>query len=161
MVYDYGSRDKTRGVPRALFLGIQFVRWSLRYLWFGVTDEVAMVRNKNLAPFWRDEVMPYKIHKKTKKSLRYYAPFAEALNVTDVRLLGVYGAVTKFDGRIDEYTKMASDVWGGSVADNDEVFERWLKSNGLVSYDPNSSAELLAQQQYELSELAAQSLTSH
>ncbi len=161
VIYDYGSRDRTRGVPRALFLGMQFVRWALRYLWFDVTDDVALIRGKNVVPFWRDEVMPYKIHKRTKKLMRYYAPYARALAVRDVRLVGVYGAVTRLDGCVDEYVAMAGSVWGGSVADNEARFEQWLKTNGLCVYDPNATPELLAQRQLELSALALDSCTSN
>jgi hypothetical protein len=35
MVYDYGSRNKKRGVPRALWYGLEFVRFALNWVWFG------------------------------------------------------------------------------------------------------------------------------
>ena len=35
IVYDYGSRNKKRGVPRALWYGLEFVRFALNWVWFG------------------------------------------------------------------------------------------------------------------------------
>lgn len=35
LVYDYGSRDRKREAPRALWYGLEFVRFALNSLWFG------------------------------------------------------------------------------------------------------------------------------
>ena len=112
-VYDFGSRNKSRGVPRALFLGLQFVKWSLSYLWFkGEQDmipEKVFVRGKNTVPYWRDEVMPYMIEKDTKKRIRYFAPFAKERGLLHVRLHGVYGRVSAIDGRKSVHVKIVHD----------------------------------------------------
>ena len=35
LVYDFGSRNKKRGAPRAVWYGLEFVRYALRVLWLG------------------------------------------------------------------------------------------------------------------------------
>lgn len=35
LVYDFGSRDRKREAPRALWYGLEFVRFALNSLWFG------------------------------------------------------------------------------------------------------------------------------
>lgn len=157
-VYDFGSRDSTRGVPRALFLGVQFATWALTYLWFDRILDCMPVRGKNVAVYWRDQVMPYQIEKKTKKMIRYYRPFAQSLAQSDVRIRGIYGAVTKLDGRMQEYTELVSKLWSHDKpaprvdrADEDENdFEARLLKCGLSLYDPNSTAEQLVERQTHL-----------
>ena len=39
VVYDFGSRDKKRGVPRALWYGTEFVRYALDWYWFDAKDD--------------------------------------------------------------------------------------------------------------------------
>ena len=39
VVYDFGSRDKKRGVPRALWYGVEFVRYALDWYWFDAKDD--------------------------------------------------------------------------------------------------------------------------
>lgn len=161
LIYDFGSRDSARGVPRALFLGLQFIGWALQYLWYGSENAplVVPVRGKNVVPFWRDEVMPYKITRRTKKACRYYAPFAVASGTTEPLLRGVYGPVTNLDGRAHEYAKIASNVWqppNRSLQEHTECddveFEHWLTANNLCLYDPYSTAEQLFKKQRALQE---------
>ena len=38
VVYDFGSRDKKRGVPRALWYGLEFTRFALNRYWFDGED---------------------------------------------------------------------------------------------------------------------------
>jgi len=39
VVYDFGSRDKKRGVPRALWYGTEIVRYALDWYWFDEKDD--------------------------------------------------------------------------------------------------------------------------
>lgn len=34
LVYDFGSRNKKRGVPRALWYGTEFIRYALNLAWY-------------------------------------------------------------------------------------------------------------------------------
>lgn len=35
LVHDFGSRNKKRGAPRAVWYGLEFIRFALRRLWLG------------------------------------------------------------------------------------------------------------------------------
>lgn len=110
-VYDFASRNKSRGVPRSIFLGIQFIKWSLAYLWFGknapeLVPDVAFVRGKNTVPYWRDEIMRHRIEKDLKRKIRYFAPYAREMGVTAIKLHGVYGRATSIDGCLMVHVKM-------------------------------------------------------
>lgn len=150
-VYDFASRNKSQGVPRALFMGLEFVKWSVSYLWFtGDPDaipEKAFVRGKNTVPFWRDEVLPYKISKDTKKKVRYFAPFAKEMGVRDIKLHGVYGRVSEIDGCKDVHVKLVRD-WleeqlnNGSDDDaEDEAVGNWINSRGYAEFRADSTGD--------------------
>ena len=97
VVYDYGSRDKKRGAPRALWYGLEFVRYALNVEWFGEADRVPVLRGKNVAHDFSRKLRGFP--KSAKKKLRYYRKF-----LTDdvkargaVRLVGVYKRTTHDD----------------------------------------------------------------
>ena len=90
VVYDYGSRDKKRGAPRALWYGLEFVRYALNVEWFGEPDRVPVLRGKNVGHDFSRKLRGFS--KSAKKKLRYYRKF-----LTDdvkargaVRLVGMY-----------------------------------------------------------------------
>lgn len=150
-IYDLASRNKARGVPRAIFLGVEFIKWSLAYLWFGVdrpelVPTRVMVRGKNTVPFWRDKVLPYKISKSSKKRLRYFQPFVEEMAVDEVRLSGVYGRATEIDGCKGIHVKMVRS-WLEQLPHlvGDDHMLRWLADNGYALYDAECSEEELIQ----------------
>eukprot|EP00918_Siedleckia_nematoides_P099243 GHVU01217145.1.p1 GENE.GHVU01217145.1~~GHVU01217145.1.p1 ORF type:complete len:481 (-),score=58.39 GHVU01217145.1:267-1709(-) len=100
-VFDCGSRDQS-GVPRALWMGLKFIRFSCIYVWFRgwqrphflpsrVTmrhrhhlseqrcGEVGLPRSEhgngaNVARHWRN-VCHYKLSVKTKRRLKYFGKF--------------------------------------------------------------------------------------
>ena len=97
VVYDYGSRDKKRGAPRALWYGLEFVRYALNVEWFGEADRVPVLRGKNVGHDFSRKLRGFP--KSAKKKLRYYRKF-----LTDdvkargaVRLVGVYKRTTHDD----------------------------------------------------------------
>lgn len=49
LVYDFGSRNKKRGVPRALWMGAEFVRFALTYLWGLERPATAVCRGHNVS----------------------------------------------------------------------------------------------------------------
>lgn len=161
-IYDLASRAKIRGVPRSLFLGVEFIKWSLAYLWFGSDGDIALpscvlVRGKNPVPFWRDELLPYKISKDTKKRIRYYSSFANELGVREIRLHGVYGRISEYDGCKGIHVKLVRDwleiqsqeLEEGCNEDSYSEMESWMRKYGYVVHDwKRSTDELIAIQDW-------------
>lgn len=62
-VYDLASRNPKRGVSRAHFLALPFIRFALASLWFGAESELlpksVLVRGKNLVRYWVRKVADY------------------------------------------------------------------------------------------------------
>jgi hypothetical protein len=156
-LYDFASRNPKRGVPRSLFLGVEFVKWTLCYLWFGGLDSPrlpseVLIRGKNVAGFWRDEVIRYKVSKDTKARLRYYTPFAEASGIDRIELRGVYGRASKIDGQKDVHVTLAHD-WlqlhnvshFDSPCSRDErmKFELWMREWHLAEFHSTFQPEYL------------------
>ena len=73
VVYDYGSRDKKRGVPRALWYGLEFVRYALNVEWFGAPDRPPILRGKRVDQDFRRKLGG--VSKSCKKRIRYYRQF--------------------------------------------------------------------------------------
>lgn len=148
-LYDFASRNPRRGVSRAQFLGAEFVKWALAYLWFGkdspLVPACVLVRNKNLVRFWRDDVLPYKIGKDTKKRIRYYAPFAEAAGVQRVDLRAVYGRASVIDGRKAAHVEVArawlNENFLGTVGDGELDFETWMREHKLAVFFSDADAD--------------------
>lgn len=148
-LYDFASRNPKRGVSRAQYLGAEFVKWALAYLWFGkdspLVAQSVLVRNKNLVRFWRDDVLPYKIAKDTKKRIRYYTPFALASGVQRIDLRSVYGRASVIDGRKNVHVEIARS-WLEStrppVSDCAE-FQGWLSENKLAEFHADTDADEL------------------
>ena len=90
VVYDYGSRDKKRGAPRALWYGLEFVRYALNVEWFGASDRVPVLRGKNVGRDFSRKLRGFS--KSAKKKLRYYRKFLtdDVKTRGAVRLVGVY-----------------------------------------------------------------------
>jgi len=146
-IYDFASRNKTCGVSRALFLGVEFIKWSLAYLWFSsespLVPDCALVRGKNTVPFWRNEVLQYKIGKDTKKRLRYFSTFAKEFEVKEIKLHGVYGRVSEIDGCKELHVKMVKDWLDGAeaqVGDHGQHFNLWSAKFKLAQYDNRATA---------------------
>lgn len=170
-VYDLASRNKLLGVSRALFLGLQFVRWSLAYLWFAadrpnLVPERVLVRGKNAVPYWRDTVIPFQIGKDTKKRLRYFAPFAREMGTTDVRLYGVSGPSTELDGCISVHTKFVRQ-WLESAPMRDtkgygtNTFPDMLRQHALALYDNETTMDGLYEVQRSIHEKMNESSNEH
>ncbi|KAI7837578.1 hypothetical protein COHA_008591 [Chlorella ohadii] len=55
LVYDLGSRNKKRGAPRAVWYGLEFIRFALRRLWFG-EQSAAYLRGYSVAHTFEEHV---------------------------------------------------------------------------------------------------------
>lgn len=134
VVYDYGSRDKKRGAPRALWYGLEFVRYALNVEWFGAADRVPVLRGKNVERDFSKKIRSFS--KSAKKKLRYYRKF-----LTDdvkkhgcVRLVGVYKFTTHDDDETFYATLLrsacaprATEASNKERDDDENVFDGELK----------------------------------
>lgn len=150
-LYDFASRNPKRGVSRAQFLGAEFIKWALAYLWFGkdspLVAQCVLVRNKNLVRFWRDDVLPYKIAKDTKKRIRYYTPFALASGVQYIDLRAVYGRASVIDGRkevhVDIARKWLDSAHPAATGSEEFDFRSWMDENKLAQFHADTDADEL------------------
>eukprot|EP00899_Mesostigma_viride_P016720 jgi/Mesvir1/25049/Mv04487-RA.1 len=70
-IYDYGSRNKKRGVPRSIWYGVEFVRFALHTLWFDAPPPHApILRGHDVTAHFQRQVAS--LSKSTTKRLRYY-----------------------------------------------------------------------------------------
>jgi hypothetical protein len=150
-LYDFAARNPKRGVPRAHFLGAEFVKWALAYLWFGrdspLVPASVQVRGKNVVRFWRDDVLPRRIAKDTKRRLRYYSPFAAAAGLRRIDLRAVYGRASAIDGQKDAHVAIAR-AWLDAAAGADlgagaERMDEWMREWRLALFDADTDADEL------------------
>ncbi|KAA8491517.1 hypothetical protein FVE85_2532 [Porphyridium purpureum] len=111
-VYDVGSRSKHTKVPRAIWYGVEFIKYAVMYLWFGGESprlpEKVMLRGHNVAPYWKRQCSFLQKH--TKKRIRYFRPYAARFDVQDVRLFGVCPQwTTNYDGKTAFYSDLLFD----------------------------------------------------
>lgn len=161
-VYDLASRNKLQGVSRALFLGLQFVRWSLAYLWFAadrpdLVPERVLVRGKNVVPYWQEVVIRFHIKKDTKKRLRYFASYAQEMGTTDIRLFGVSGPSTELDGCISVHAKfvrqwLESNLTRNAAKLQGNKFTDMLQQYALAVYDSETTLHGLREVQKKIRE---------
>ncbi len=176
-LYDFASRNPKRGVPRSFFVSVQFIRWALMAIWFGMDDgrvpSRMNIRGKDVVRFWKESVYPFQITKETKKRIRYYTPYAEASNLTFVDLRGVYGRSSCIDGKKDVHVALARDwlktsysrsldeVSGESLGEQRESVGRhtderknWMADWRLAEFDPDVDADELRRLQTWMKESA-------
>lgn len=105
VVYDFGSRDKKRGVPRALWYGLEFTRFALNRYWFDGDDTAVttdrcgpVLRGKRVDADFRRKLAS--LSKSAKKRIKYYRKFVPPevrATYPGVRLVGAYAATAKDD----------------------------------------------------------------
>ena len=69
LVYDFGSRNKKRGAPRALWMGLEFIRYALDWVWYKKRRAV-WVRGNNVAGEY-DRLLK-NLDSQTYKKIKYY-----------------------------------------------------------------------------------------
>ena len=91
VVVDYGSRDKKRGVPRAVWYGLEFVRFALDEVWHGGASRRPVLRGKAVERDFASKLRG--LSKSARKRLKYYRRFipADARARGAVRLVGAFG----------------------------------------------------------------------
>jgi len=101
LVWDYGSRNRKRAVPRALWYGLEFVRFSLNKEWLGTQTE-AYLRGVKVTDNFEKELRGFS--RSTKRRLRYFRRYLDP-GMQEVRLYGVYKA-TEHDDDTQFYREM-------------------------------------------------------
>ncbi|GAB4816209.1 hypothetical protein N2152v2_003255 [Parachlorella kessleri] len=124
LVYDLGSRNKKRGAPRALWYGLEFVKYALTRLltharsapsrvWLpGSPPPEAFLRGYRVTDAFEGRVRS--LGKSTKKRLRYFAKYMLPGGLPAIRLYGVYRA-THHDDDFQYYRTIAQ----GALAPGD------------------------------------------
>ena len=109
VVYDYGSRgtrwtgeaDGTK-IPRAIWWGLEWIRYALRVKWRCDVAETPTLRGYNVRRLFDEKLG--RLPKPLSKKLRYYRKFGP----TSVDLVGAYRPEgTAIDGRDDAYAALA------------------------------------------------------
>eukprot|EP00892_Ulva_mutabilis_P009183 jgi/Ulvmu1/6637/UM003_0275.1 len=91
LVWDFGSRNIKRGVPRAVWYGLEFLRYATQRAWLRgsetADDNVAYLRGYNVANDFDEKLQ--RLGKTAKNKLRYYGKFVPP-HMRRVALYGVY-----------------------------------------------------------------------
>ncbi len=82
-VIDYASRNRKRGVPRALWYGVEFATFALETCWFGTHTRTPVLRGINVTADFTAKLRAF--DKTTLRRLKYYRRFIPP-GVTSVRL---------------------------------------------------------------------------
>jgi len=105
-IHDFGSRNKKRKAPRAVWYGVTFVKYALHKLW-DLEGEPAtpMLRGHNVSGEFDRAIM--RLDKGVKKQVRYYANYLRTRN-DRIKLYGIVGS-TDIDGRRDLHAALVHD----------------------------------------------------
>lgn len=92
LVYDFGSRNKKRGAPRALWYGLEFLKYVLGYVWYDERDAKCFVRGTNAKNDFQSIIQKY-VDRATMKKIKYYRQYCPTTTSTSkekIKLYGVY-----------------------------------------------------------------------
>lgn len=99
-IYDTSSRKK---VSRALFQGVEFIKYAINRRWFNNESIKAIVKGQDVTPYFKKEYN--KLNKNTKKKLDYIKKF---LN-TDHISIETNCKNTIYDGKYDYYKNLLKE----------------------------------------------------
>lgn len=139
MIWDCGSRNRNNGAPRAVWYGVEFVRYALNRFWLGQTAP-AHLRGYNVADTF--EAACRKFHPTTKKRLRYYKRFLSAdVQQNGVSLYGVFKR-TERDEDVDFFVHKAVQHCGVSQVAKivEECFDRACKQPAVKTSSDTAMA---------------------
>lgn len=118
LVYDFGSRNKKRGAPRAIWYGLEFLKYVLGQVWYDDRDRKCFVRGTNAQKDFNAIIQKY-VDRATMKKIKYYKQycpdpppgrFENGVLEEHVKLYGVY-ASTVHDADQTYYQDIARDVY--------------------------------------------------
>lgn len=144
IVWDCGCRNRTNGAPRALWYGLELIRWVLSRFWFDAgagqhSSASALLRGHDVSADWERACSHF--HPSTKKRLRYYRRYTDSTPGLAARGLRLAGLFTRTDNDEDVgfYTSQAAAFCGPSAATCASS-----SSAAAVALDDASAYELLA-----------------
>lgn len=141
VIYDYGSRrtawygdDPDTKIPRALWWGVEWVRYALRVKWRvdgdeGEDEAPPTFRGYNVKKLLDEKLA--RLPKPLSKKLRYYRKFGP----TVVDLKGAYlPAGTKLDGNDEAYAAFAAEWRSGLDGDSDAPLPAGFRAYRSADY---------------------------
>ncbi|KAJ1490520.1 hypothetical protein T484DRAFT_1935199 [Baffinella frigidus] len=135
-IHDYGSRNKKRKAPRAVWYGVTFIKFALHVLWELPGDpEPPVLRGHMVEADFRGALR--NLDKAVKKKIRYFRDYART---SEVKLYGVVGA-TDIDGRRDLHVALCqehSSKPGGLVQAPGTISAAALEKASLAIFDTST-----------------------
>lgn len=104
-VYDYGSRNKKRGVSRACWYGLEFVRYALDTIWFGQAARKPLLRGYGVQKMFDEHI--FNFAQTTDRRVRYYRKYLPP-DLTAVRLHCMCAA-TEYDTDDEFYVGLSRE----------------------------------------------------
>lgn len=132
LVYDFGSRNKKRGAPRAIWYGLEFVRYALSKLWNCKEIAPAYLRGHDVSRVFDQHIE--NLGKSRLKKLKYYRQYVELEGRESVvQLYGVYFP-TVHDTDAAYYRNIAQK-WSDNVYKMDEVNQQQQKEKYIKAVE--------------------------
>jgi hypothetical protein len=100
--------------PRAIWWGVEFIRFAAAQIWQLDDGEPVYVRGYNVRPLWTQEVRA--LPESSRKRVKYFRSFLET---SEVRLFGVYAAA-HCDGQRERHVEMVQEH--NAALDQEELF---------------------------------------
>jgi hypothetical protein len=117
VVYDYGSRSED-GCPRAFWYGLEFIKYCVKYEWFGDGGECVLRGKKCTQEL---EMKRTFFDKSTKRKIRYYRQFVKDGSDSDsIKLIGAYKH-TSYDGNAEFYQDRLREWHNNKINDSNSV----------------------------------------
>lgn len=107
IVYDYGSRDPSSGVPRALWYGMVFIRWVLEIVWLGAPSLPPYLRGKDASHYFQQRFRH--IREDIRRRLKYYRQFLPDPPPCSLDIVCLF-ATTPNDGQKAYYAQLAHSL---------------------------------------------------
>ena len=118
IIYDYGTR---KPVPRAVYQGIEFIKFVLNKFWYGATDEAFISRSRNsnhkvnVTDYFNKAY--YSLSEQTRTKLKYFSPSLEENLISTVShqpllTTTIKSSMLRFCRR---KTKRKKEIWKGDV----------------------------------------------
>lgn len=101
-IYDYGSRNGS--IPRAFWLGLEWVKYVLYRIWF--KEEYMPTKGKSQQKYFREEYR--KLHQRDRNRVKYFVKWIPQENTKGL-LIKIHCGKAPFDGK---YTYLKNTLCG-------------------------------------------------
>ena len=95
LIYDFGSRNKKRAAPRAIWYGLEFIKYALADAWNPDDrrpERRAFLRGHDARAAFDGHIREFSTS--TKRKLKYYAQYMPSEGLEEVKLYGVYSSTS-------------------------------------------------------------------